>query len=444
MRTNTLAKATFVLSVALLSVVYGYAARWHGWFPDAFFDQVQREANAVLYPPFVADKVYDRSGIRTRAPEKMQEGFTMLTSFWEGPDGWHPGLRLIDAEGRTVHHWTIDRRALFPDSMELRRTPSHKVLHGSLLLPNGDVMVNVDYVGTARVDACGDVLWRLPAQNHHSIARAGDESFWIPGTSSEPRATTDRYPDGFPGLETPVWQDLVLQVSAAGEILDRINVLDLLYSNDLHQYLARAHMNENVDGPRTDDLTHLNDVEPLDASMADDYPLFDAGDLLISLRNLHLVLVFDPDREAVKWHASEPLIMQHDPDFLGDGWIGVFNNNTDFSTRGAMLGGSQIVAFQPHTDSTAVRFPTAHSERFYTQKMGKWQLLENGNMLLTEAQAGRVVEVTPDGRTVWELVRQPYNNSKVPLVPSAVRHDLSRSAVASWPCSPTTASRSPE
>lgn len=439
---STVSKASFVVSVAFLSLVYGYVARWHGWFPDTFFDQVQQQANAVVNPPFLATKAYNRSGVQVKAPEKMQDGLTLLSSLWKEGDEWHPGLRLIDARGKTVHHWPIDRAALFPDSLNLRRDPTEKILHGSYLLPNGDVLVNVDYVGTARIDACGDPVWRLPARNHHSIARDEDGSFWIPATSRTRRATTAQHPDGFPGLDDPVWQDQIVKVSESGDILDRLNVLDLLFSNDLQFYVSKAHMSVNVDGPHTNDLTHLNDVEPLKTSLADEYPLFDAGDLLISLRNLHLVLVFDPDTEVVKWHASDPLIMQHDPDFLGDGWIGVFNNNTDFSSRGQMLGGSEIVAFQPHSDSTVVRFPTPNSEPFYTRKMGKWQQLDNGNMLLTETRTGRVVEVGPSGNTVWEFVRRPYNNSTVPLVPKAVRHDLTRDEVASWPCSSSPAPRS--
>jgi hypothetical protein len=169
--------------------------------------------------------------------------------------------------------------------------------------------------------------------------------------------------------------------------------------------------------------------------MADEYPLFDAGDLLLSIRDLHLVLVYDPASEQVKWHTSDPFIQQHDPDFISNGWIGVFDNNRDFTARGTMNGGSRIVAVQPHTDSVEVRFPTEHSAPFYTDTMGKWQQLESGNLLLTETKAGRVVEVAPDGRTMWEWVVQPYNESKVSRISQAVRHDLTPADVAAWPCS---------
>ncbi len=144
-------------------------------------------------------------------------------------------------------------------------------------------------------------------------------------------------------------------------------------------------------------------------------------------------MVVDPNTLDVKWHKHSDFIHQHDPDFTGNGWIGVFDNNSDFK-NGEMLGGSRIVSFQPHTDSTRIRFPTPHSDPFYTTIRGKWQSLDNGNMLLTEAQSGRVVEVDPEGRTVWEWAYRPIEG-QIASVSKATRHDLAREKVASWSCS---------
>lgn len=110
-------------------------------------------------------------------------------------------------------------------------------------------------------------------------------------------------------------------------------------------------------------------------TQADGYPLFDAGDLSVLLRNVHLVFMVDPESETAEWHASNPFIMRHDPDFVGDGWIGVLDSNRDFTERGTMQDGSCIVALQPHTDSTRVLFPPPRSDPFYTETGGKWQML---------------------------------------------------------------------
>lgn len=150
--------------------------------------------------------------------------------------------------------------------------------------------------------------------------------------------------------------------------------------------------------------------------MANEYPMFEAGDLFVLLRDVDLVFVVDPDSEKVRWFETIPFIGQHHPDLMGDVWIGVFDNNRDGTDRGSVLGRSRIVTLQPHTDSVKVIFPTDESEPFYTEAVGQWQQLANGNLLLTESSVGRVVEVRPDGRTVWNWVQTPKQDSMVPAV----------------------------
>jgi hypothetical protein len=333
---------------------------------------------------------------------------------WQTPDGWAPRIKLLDKEGTAVHEWQVGYD-LFP---------TDGYLHGSHLLPNGELLVNVEYVGTARLDACGRVLWRLPKRTHHSIARAEDGTFWIPAQMGAP---TTRYP----GLDEAVLPEQILHVSDGGDLLKTIDLIDLLFDNGLERYVFKRH------GPHpSGELMHLNDVEPLPPALADAYPRFEAGDLLVSLRDLHLVFVFDPETRDIKWHAFGPFIRQHDPDFLGDGTIGVFDNNPDGTHRGTVLGGSRIVALTPSADSTHVLLPTARADSFYTEAGGKWQRLANGNLLLTEAQAGRVVEVAPTGETVWAW-RQTPHGARVPQILDAARYDLSPDEVRGWECGGT-------
>jgi hypothetical protein len=364
-------------------------------------------------------------------------------SSWKHSGEWEYLLKLIDEKGEVVHKWPIDKSEVFGGEWAQLVEPELQGINlkdpqGHSLLPNGDVLFNLPYVGMARLDACGDLRWVLKEGNHHSIARAEDGSFWVPGVHPNRRSGSEQYPDGFPGFDgKKVWVDRILRVSKDGQILNDINVLDVLYANGLDRYIPKVLGGKRPTPQKIpEDVTHLNDVEPLSAAMADEYPLFEEGDLVVSLRGLSLVFVFDPETGEVKWHATDPFIYQHDPDFIGDGWIGVFDNNYDLtgSGRGTMLGGSRIVAIQPHTDSMDIRFPTPRSEPFYTHIRGKWQKLENGNMLLTEAVAGRVVEVNPQGETVWEWVHSPTQDSEVPAV-EGERYNITRETAASWPCS---------
>lgn len=429
---KSISKVGFYVSVCVIIFIYGTAVGKWGWFPASFLDRAVSQARTMNVswfgkPLYLRPQVYDRKGTRAPLPEEVYSGLTVITSSWQGPGGWDPELRLVNETGEVLHNWRIDRDEFFQGGLEIRKKkPTETDIQGSYLLPNGDILFNLEYVGLARMDACGNVEWTLKEGNHHSIARAEDGSFWVPGVSETRRAGSENYPNGFPGFGgQKIWLDRILRISEKGNILDDIKVLDILYKNDMERLLFRL-------GGKHD--THLNDIEALSSSMADKYPEFESGDLLVSLRNVNLIFVFDPESKKVKWHTTKPFIAQHDPDFIGDGWIGIFDNNTD-GTGGELFGGSRIIGIQPHTDSVEVLFPTKHSEPFYTNRRGKWQMLKNGNMLLTEARAGRVVEVNEKGRTVWEWVYPPTEGSKVASTTKAHRISLTRKEVASWPCS---------
>lgn len=433
---DTLGKFVFGISLIFIIFLYGYASRGFGWFPNSILDSAWRQAIPIkqrffALPPFVSGRIYFESGARLVEPGKMQPGFTLISSNWKDFK-WLPGLKLIDKEGRVVHSWRVDPTEIFPEQfLPFPDLMQFNPITGSYLFPNGDILFNLPRTGTARLDACGEVVWRLPVKSHHSIHRDDDGSFWISGTGHN--NATKPHPlwggDG-PG---PVLHDVILHVASDGTLLEEIDVLDLLQRSDsLLPYAIKFQQGR--------DPTHLNDVEPLSASMANEYPLFDAGDLLVSLKHLNLVFVFDPENDTVKWHAGGPFIQQHDPDYMGEGWIGIFDNHEDGTDRGTRLGGSRIVAFEPHTGASKTLFPTARADSFYTRHQGTWQRLSNGNLLLTESRAGRVVEVAPDGRTVWEWIHEPYNDSLVAEVYQSERYDFPPQKVASWPCSPDSAS----
>lgn len=428
----------FVVGLAILAFLYGFAARHFELFPSVQLQRAWMQAQRVTSDPpgFTSPRVYDRAGARRVDTEAARGGLTLVTSSWKDTT-WRPGARLIDEKGRILHEWRLAPERIFTDSLSRRPLGFGQMdIQGSYLFPDGDLLVNVEYGGTVRMDACGEIEWTLAAGGHHSIERADDGTFWIPGVSATTRGGTPMHPDSVPGVPGDVYLDWMLRVSPDGEVLDSLNVLDVIYANGLERHLFRS-------GDLSQrDITHLNDIQPLPDSLADEYPLFEAGDLAISLWNPSLVLVVDPETGQAKWHSTQPFIHQHDPDFIGDGWIGVFDNVWDGTERGTTLGGSRIIAVQPHTDSVRTLFPTERSEPFYTEVRGKWQKLDNGNLLLTEAEAGRVVEVTPDGRTVWDWVVEPYSESRVPYVARGARLDVTREQVAGWPCSsePTPAS----
>jgi hypothetical protein len=143
------------------------------------------------------------------------------------------------------------------------------------------------------------------------------------------------------------------------------------------------------------DPFHPNDVDVLSPDMAPAFHMFEAGDLLISLRSINMIAVVDPETARVKWSQIGPWFQQHDPDFLPNGTISLYNNNMG-------LGASQIMVVDPATGETKVVFDGARHGNFYSWRRGRHQPLANSNIMITESERGRVIEVTPDGRIVWQ------------------------------------------
>jgi Arylsulfotransferase (ASST) len=329
------------------------------------------------------------------------------------------GLRLIDLHGTVRHRWRAAFSEIWPSPEHVRgrALPLNDwdtEIHGAVLLPGGDVVFNFDRYGLQRLNACGEVVWKLPYMTHHSVFVSDDGNLWVPGV---------RYHAGpapsLPGIVPPFEEDTILEISADGTILREISLFGLFYANQLEALLF-ANGLQTIDGASHNDLLHLNDIDVLSASNADAFPLFEAGDIMVSLRNLNLVMVIDPVSEAVRWSQTGPWIRQHDPDFLPDGRIMVFDNRRD-GRDGDIFGGSRILAIDPATREVQTVYEGSDDEPFFTDVQGKQQPLSNGNVVIVEAEKGRVFELAPEGRIVWSYI-SPFDEDHVTKVSDAIRY----------------------
>ena len=148
---------------------------------------------------------------------------------------------------------------------------------------------------------------------------------------------------------------------------------------------------------RIPDTFHPNDLEALSPEMADAFPEFEAGDLLMSFRNIDLVAVLDPATHRLRWWSHGPWIEQHDPDFQPSGEITVFNNNRKWPRRT-----SSIVAIEPATRRVRT-LDVDPGHRFYTQYMGKHEILADGTLQVVVPFEGRALEFDVDGRLLLEI-----------------------------------------
>jgi len=222
------AKVWFVVSFAGLVFLYGTAVGKWEWFPYSFLNRAVNQARALAGtqftpgdPHFVHPRPYDRVGTRTVRPNDMQSGMTLISTNWKEYE-WGAGLKLINARGKTLHQWRINPVELLQKSSGIPSQKNFAAPHGLHLFQNGDVVVEIrgNDGGFARLDACGDLVWRVPKssgswQGHHSAHVSEDGSLWVSGARTvEP----DRR-----GLQRfdKITEDLIINISPKGKVLKK-------------------------------------------------------------------------------------------------------------------------------------------------------------------------------------------------------------------------------
>ena len=403
-------KVLFGLALAGLVLAYGLAAGRFDLFPAPQINtalDVARDWRSHwrhhlrLRPDQMLEPArFEGDGVVVHEPARTQAGPTLLAGLW----GETLGFRLVAMDGSPLHDWDISVNEIFPDQSHLEQ-PLHDwdtLMHGMHIFSNGDIVFNFEGIGVARIDACGDVVWRQPNYGHHSVFVDEDGAIWISGSVGEQDLKTD-----LPGITTPVYDELIVQLGPDGETLRQISILDAIYGSGREGLLLARGSDDNAhreaSGP---DLMHLNDVEVLGSELADAFPQFAAGDIMISLRNVNAILVLDGETELVKWSMSGPFVAQHDADFLPDGKIAVFDNARYDGYWADRTPQSRILVIDPVSQDVEIAYGRDSSEAFYTKHLGKQQFLPNGNILISESQAGRALEVTPDRDIVWAFVNR--------------------------------------
>jgi hypothetical protein len=349
-------------------------------------------------------------------------------------------MRLIRQDGELVHRWPVRFSEIFKDTSHIKteyfvpKTDWNVEIHGALALPDGSVVFNFERAGMVKMDRCGVVQWTLSRMTHHVVEQSEDGGFWVGGVNYIGRDDQKR----LPLLKTPFYEDTLMKISSGGEVLQEISLLGLLFSNSLSGAILFANGMPGIELAKStnkvpEEITHLNDIEELTTQMAAHFPQFAAGDLVVSERDYNLIMVVDPKSQKVKWHQRGPWISQHDPDFQPGGRISIFNNNTDGTSTGSLLGGSEVLEVDPVTGMVSRRYGGTPSQLMYSATRGKHQYLENGNILITETEEGRIIEVNSNGQIVWEFITR-YDDDEVLTVTQASRYAEGYFKVRDWSC----------
>lgn len=348
------------------------------------------------------------AGVTVDVDGAAQPGVTVMSGLWDDRD---VGLSLVSLDGQVLHRWIArySELAHLMPPLPTDETPTNDWdthVDAMQLYPNGDAIFNLGGLGMVRMDRCDRVVWWLDHETHHSVALDDDGNLWVGGRK---RARHTEATDRFPGLLPPYIEDTVVKVSPAdGKILQEISLLDAIYRSGWETMLF-PDGGDPAPLEKLDPL-HLNHVEPLTAALAPAFPMFAIGDLLVSVRVPSTIFVLDPRTGLIKWARTGPWFGQHDPHFLPNGRISIYDNrdvvNHDAAQRGVPRRASRILWFDPATDRVQTVFEGTRDEPFFTDAIGKHEYQPNGNILITESWGGRVFEITPDGRKVWEYVNR--------------------------------------
>lgn len=343
-----------------------------------------------------------QSGVTTWNKKKACNGYTFFTS------GHAQKAFLIDMKGRIVHEWQADLSDIWPAQSHLRKVVDDPVIawRRALLMPNGDIYVVIIGEGVtpwgyglAKLDQHSNRIWTINDHFHHDVTLGEDGNLYalVHHISKTP------IPD-LPEVTQPYLRDSIVVLSPEGKELKRIDLLNAVVKrfkqtgelNKLYVFVYR----------RNGDFLHTNTAKYIPASFADRIPEVDEGDILVSFRSMNMLAAIDPDSEEVVWTLQGPWVRQHDPDMLSNGNLLVFDN------RGReFLGydGSSIVEFDPVRQKVKWLY-TGQEVGFTSDRRGSQQTLANGNILITEAQGGRMLEITPEKERVWEWI-SPYRSS---------------------------------
>lgn len=295
---------------------------------------------------------------------------------WEGVNFYTDDISrafLMDMSGRRLHTWSAPE--------EYKRCEQFELLAGGeiLMVCVGQALVKLNWRS--------EVVWVVEMPVHHDVAVRADGSLLAP-RGGEMRDYQSRQ----------VGFDRVVHLSPEGEQLSEWRSFDHL--DELHEHHPPSHLDSPPEyRPKKGfDYYHLNSVEILpETPLGLEDARFRQGNILICLRNVHLIAVLDQETFSVTWSwGPGELSFPHMPTMLPSGNILIFDN-------GVSSKNSRVLELDPRSGEIVWLFEGDPPNSFFTKRRGSNQRLPNGNTLICESDKGHVIEVTPDGQTVWEF-----------------------------------------
>lgn len=307
-----------------------------------------------------------------------------------------------------VHQWGVPFSQIWPNPPHLDGPVDDKIVcvFDCYLYPDGDLLVVFHGLGgvsngfgLVKLDKSSRVLWKYAANVHHDVDVGEDGTIY-----ALRQELVHEPPHGLAFLPVPYVTDWLVLLSPDGTVRKSFPILEAIRASPYSPLLSclqrrkgAGHTLGPADDERRRDVLHTNHATPLSMQLAPRFPLFKAGQVLLSMRHLDALAVLDPDTGTVVWAAQGPWKAQHDVQFLDNGRLLIYDN----------LGspaGSRVLEYDPKTQA----FPWTYQGDFVSTYRGMAQRLPNGNTLVVDSDGSQALEVAPDKEVVWNFFVKGY------------------------------------
>jgi hypothetical protein len=331
-------------------------------------------------------------GVVHREPGKTAAGLNLYNS------RKRTEAHLVDSNGKFVHSWSAPSKG--------------KNWHTTKLMKDGDLLVIATDRKLLRLGWDSRMKWEYRERFHHDLAMSPDGLIYALTRRAEMWRTL--------GLRIPIVKEYISVLTENGNFVKEINLFEVLAPLIKEERIKKIHSWAQKNRPEEGlkekllhdpvlweneipDAFHVNSIEIVDRNISG---VAKKGDLLLSIRQLNLICIFrERSRELVWSWGPGQVQCQHNASLLENDNILVFDN-------GCQRGFSRIVEVNPRTKQIVWEYKTSPSENFFSFRRGGVQRLANGNTLITESDRGRVIEVTPEGKIVWEFLNPEVDSKK--------------------------------
>lgn len=414
---DRVASGAFIICLMVLSYIAGSFMMYERIFPatvlrQAFQGGIAFYGRLIDYrDPYYTDfwqpvRTAERGVVRYN-DARAGYGMTLYTS------GHAHRAFLMDMNGQVRHEWSLRYSEAWDKSSAVKRPLRDEFIYieKAHVLPNGDLLALYAAIGDTpwgyglvKMDKDSKVIWKFLQHTHHDFELDDQGNIFV-----LTQEISDTKIPGFPRLARPRIDDFIVKLSSEGKVLDKLPLMEAFAASRMGRRLHFASMEAQE---RSGDYLHANSVRVLRDAIPG-VPESRPGQLLVSLREVNAIVLVDMESKRIVWTLSGSWQRQHDAQLLRNGRILMFDNEGNPIGNGP----SRIIEIDPATQAVVWSYTGTEERPLHNIARGSQSRLENGNTLIVESYAGRLIEVAPDGEVVWEFVNPVRGGPKQASIP---------------------------